>query len=456
MDKALDSGNAVLSGSILKNFFALFVPSLIGLLSFSSASLVDGVFIGNYVGAEALAAINLLIPFLTFVFGIAYMLAIGGSVRAGKYIGEGRFDLASNTFSKIVIAIVTFAGFSVTLSLLFQDTLFSFLGATESLRPLMAEYFQIRFPFLLIEVIIIVMYYFVRADGYPGFSAFGILMASALNIVFDYIFMAHLGMGISGAAWATGLAQAFPVCLFMSYFFFKNRRLTFSFIQRQWKEIFQASFNGLSEFINETSGSVVAFILNWLLITSVGTSGVAAITIINYLIFVGIMIVYSFSEACQVFVSQNYGAQQMKRVKQFLTLAIGACLLTSFSLIAILLGFTDQLVGVFLEDEATSVLAAGYVDILWPIFLFNGINICISAYLTGIHAARPSALIAISRGLLLPCILMYGLYQYGGNISFLWALPIAEMLTFVLAIMLLVRYSPRTIQGKLSSAKVEA
>lgn len=450
------SGNAVLSGSIVKNFFALFIPSLVGLLSFSSASLVDGIFIGNYVGAEALAAINLLIPFLTLVFGIAYMLAVGGSVRAGKYIGEGRLDLASSTFSKILISIVSFAAITVTLSLIFHDTLYSLLGATDSVRPLMNEYFQIRFPFLILEVIIIVMYYFVRADGFPSFSAFGILTASALNVLFDYIFMAHLEMGMAGAAWATGLAQAFPVCLFMSYFFFKRRRLKFSPKQKQWREVFHASFNGLSEFINETSGSIVAFILNWLLITSVGTSGVAAITIINYLIFVGIMIVYSFSEACQVFVSQNFGAQQMKRIKQFLALAISACLLTSLSLIGILLGFTDQLVGVFLEDETTSTLAVGYVDILWPIFLFNGINICISAYLTGIHAARPSALIAISRGMVLPCLLMYGFYQFGNGMSFLWALPLAEMITFVLAIILLVRFSPRTIQAELSSAKVKA
>ena len=84
----LDQTNPILSGSIYRSFFSLVIPSLVGLVAFSSASIIDGIFIGNHVGTSALAAINLIIPFLNFIFGIAFMLSIGGSVSAGKYIGR--------------------------------------------------------------------------------------------------------------------------------------------------------------------------------------------------------------------------------------------------------------------------------------------------------------------------------------------------------------------------------
>ncbi|MGR6871489.1 MATE family efflux transporter [Pseudomonas sp. HK3] len=436
--------NPILSGSIVSNFFALFIPSIIGLLAFSSASLIDGIYIGNFVGATALAAINLLIPFLTIVFGIGYMLAVGGSVRGGKYIGQGHFNRASSVFSKILIICISMSLITVSLGLYFEEGLFRALGATPELMPLMSEYFRIRFPFMIAEMFIIVMYYFVRIDGYANFSAIGILMSSIINIILDYFFVVELEWGLAGAAWATGFAQISAFVFFTTYFMSKKRKLYFRFKQQNWLEVMHASFNGLSEFINEVSGSIIAFILNWLLITTAGTNGVAAITIINYLLFIGIMVVYSISEACQVFVSQNFGAGNIERIKQYTIITAIACAITSFVFILLLLGFTEQMVSMFLNDDSEDAakLAIDYVDILWPIFLVNGFTICISAYLTALHAAKESATIALSRGLILPSLLIFILYYYAPSIPFLWALPIAEGLTFLLAMVLFLRNQP--------------
>lgn len=431
----------------MSNFFTLFIPSIVGLLAFSSATLIDGIFIGNYVGAEALAAVNLLIPLLTILLGIGYMLAVGGSVRGGKYIGQGRFDRACAVFSKVLIICLGFGVLVVTLGLTLEEKVYQALGANKALMPLMSEYFLIRFPFIIPEMFIIVMYYFVRIDGFANFSAIGILLASILNVILDYVFVVEFGWGLSGAAWATGLAQIVPILFFLSYFFFKDRKLYFRFKQNNWFEILHASFNGLSEFINEVSASIVAFILNWLLINSVGTNGVAAITIINYLLLVGLMVVYSISEACQVFVSQNFGANNEQRIKHFFMVVTIACAITSLIAISLLLGFTEGMVDMFLDDnsEEAAALAMSYVNILWPLFLVNGFTICISAYLTALHKARESASIALARSLVFPCTLMFVLYTFVPNISFLWALPIAEGLTFLLAIALFLRNPPHKV-----------
>lgn len=444
--------NPVLSAPIWKNFFSLVIPSLIGLVAFSSASIVDGIFIGNYVGTSALAAINLIIPFLNITFGIGFMLAIGGSVGAGKYIGEGNITSASSLFSKIIITSAAFGIAVLCLSFLFEEQIFNALGATDNLKPLMSDYFRISISFFIINMITIGLYYFTRIDGSPNLAAVALLILSASNMILDYIFIVHLQWGLKGAALATGLAETLACIMLCIYFFTPYKTMTFRFIQRDWHEVLKSCYNGLSEFINEISVSIVAFILNWLLITTSGENGVAAITIINYLLMMGVMIIISVSEAGQIFISQNFGAKSFKRISYYFFTSILACFVISIFCISLLLGYTQMMIDLFLEEGATNAaqLATEYVAILWPIFLFNGFTIVISAYFTGIHKPKQSASIALLRSLLLPCSFLAVFYFWLDDTHFLWALPAAEAITFITAVVLFVKYRPFVIERQAS------
>ena len=121
-----------LDGAITPTFFRYLLPSLLGLLAMTSASLVDGLFIGNYVGVAALAAVNLIVPVMSLLFGIGVMLAIGGSVRGGKYLGEGDSAAASAIFSKTIIATSIYGLAAITLGMVFENQIFLALGATEA------------------------------------------------------------------------------------------------------------------------------------------------------------------------------------------------------------------------------------------------------------------------------------------------------------------------------------
>ncbi|WP_372809272.1 MATE family efflux transporter [Litorivivens sp.] len=110
-----------LNGAIIPTFFKYLLPSLLGLLALTSASIVDGIFIGNYVGITALAAVNLIIPVTTLLFGVALMLIIGGSVRGGKYLGEGSADKASAIFSKTILAVGAYGVVVVALGIAFEE-----------------------------------------------------------------------------------------------------------------------------------------------------------------------------------------------------------------------------------------------------------------------------------------------------------------------------------------------
>lgn len=437
--------NQALDGAIVPTFFKYLIPSLVGLVAMTSAALVDGIFIGNYVGVTALAAVNLILPIMTLLFGVAIMVSIGGSVRGGKYLGEGNKAAASAIFSKTLLFVGIYGAVVIGLGLVFEAELFSGLGATEELFPVMAEYYRIMMPLLFPQLITIALYFFVRLDGFPNLAAAALVIGSALNVVLDYLFIAEYGWGLTGAAVATGLSHALTMLVLLVYFLNPRRELRFNIRQDNWSEVFQAAYNGVSEFINEVSGGIIAFIFNWLLIQRAGVNGVAAITVVNYLIFLSFMLFFAISDSIQVLVSQNFGARNAERIRAFLGTAGAMIALLSVVFVVALLTVSEPLVYLFVEDQNSTdmvALATEFVAYVWPLFLFAGFNMLISGYLTAIHHPFKSGLVAVCRSLILPTGFLILFYMLWPDYRFVAALSIAEGITFLLAITLIFRYSP--------------
>ncbi|MEH6610945.1 MAG: MATE family efflux transporter [Halioglobus sp.] len=446
--------NQALDGAIVPTFLKYLLPSLVGLIAMTSASLVDGIFIGNYVGITALAAVNLIIPITTLLFGVGMMLSIGGSVRAGKYLGEGNLAAASAIFSKTLMFVAFYGVIVISLGLVFEAQLFAGVGATEELFPVMGEYYRIILPFLFAQLIVIVQYFFIRMDGFPNLAAAALAIGSAINIALDYLFIAVYDWGLTGAALATGLSQAVPMFVMLVYFLRPERKLHFRFRQNNWKEVLQAAYNGISEFINEISGAIIAFIFNWMLIQRAGVSGVAAITVVNYLLFIGFMMFFAISDTIQVMISQNFGARKAERISAFLKTASITIALLSIVLIAVLTTSSETLINLFV-DESNSVetvaLANEFVTYVWPLFLFAGFNMLMSGYLTAIHLPFQSGLVALCRSLLLPVGFGVLFYFMWSDYYFVVALSIAEGLTFVLALTIFLRHRPSRLFPAINS-----
>lgn len=442
--------NHALEGKILPTFFRYWLPSLFGLLAMSTASIVDGLFIGNLVGGHALAAVNLIIPFFGLLFGLTFMLTMGGSVRAGKYIGEGDHLAASNIFSKTLMLVLLLALLVTAIGFAAEDALLRALGGNDALLPLMRSYWRITLLFVWTQLMTVALYFFVRVDGFPNLAAAALTLGAVVNIALDWLFIAHLGWGLAGAAWATGISQALPMLVLLTYLLRSEKHLHFRWRQRQWSELLRSAFNGLSEFVNEVSGSIMALLLNWLFITRFGVDGVAAITVLNYLLVIGMMLVFSMADSCTVFVSQNFGARQQHRIEQYLRTVSWAALLVAALCIVVLLGFTESLVLAFLpaEEQAIAALAIELIGWIWPLFLVNGLTMIISAYLTALHLSLQSSSIALARALVLPMGLLLLLYFLRPDWPFIIALPLAELVTFVWALYLLRRYSPKRMLGQ--------
>ena len=173
--------------------------------------------------------------------------------------------------------------------------------------------------------------------------------------------------------------------------------------------------------------------------------GIAAFTVINYLLMIGIMISFGISDSLQPIISKNFGAKENKRIEEFLKLAFITTGLVGVIMILLIIFTPNTLANIFLEDTnyKTKQIVLSFATFIWIAFLFNGINLVISAYLTAIH--KPLASIAVSRSFIFPIFFIFTLPFFFNLNGIFMAIPMAEFMTFIIAVILFKNFSPRKI-----------
>ena len=442
----------LITHNVGKTFAKFTLPNVLGFIAMSSCSIVDGVFIGKYVGGVALSAINIVIPIITLVFGFAIMLSIGGGVRVGKYLGEGKMAKASATFTNVEATIAFISIFMSIVCIFWSEMVVRILGANNEIAPYAISYMRIISFFFLAQAFEYSLSVFVRLDGNPYLASIAVIIGALLNVLFDYIFIIKLKLGISGAALGTGFACSIPVVILCFHFILKKGHLRLNFQKYDFREIRSSAYNGSSELLSEVSSGFLAFLLNWVMITSLGTQGVTAFTIINYVIWGINMLCYSIGDSLVPLMSVNYGAKEFKRIKSFMKIAL-ICVIGGGLLVFIMLSLIPgKLVGFFISQNTEAdqeayniaVIFASYIK--WA-FLFSGSSIIFSAYFTAMHKPLQSVIIAGARGLVLPVIFLGVMPLLIGSYGIYTAVPIAEILTVILALFLYLK-SKQTVKTK--------
>jgi len=440
-----------INGKVIPVFFHYAIPSVIGMLAATSAGVIDGIFVGNFIGATALAAINISMPAFALFAAVVFMLAVGGSVMCGKFMGEGDLQSASSIFSKSVYATLVVTLLVSVCFLLFLDQLVSALGANEDLHGMVKDYMRIIVFAAPLLVLGLTLDYFVRIDGRPILASAALIAFAIINISLDYLFIVQLGWGIKGAAWATAIAEACIFFILLSHWL--SARCTLQFItfiechRDGWKDVFKAAYNGVSEFANEMSIGLITLLFNWVMITRLGVEGVAAFTIISYMLYIGLEACYGISETLQPTVSKNLGAKQPQRIKQFMLTAVLSCFTVGVLVSGLFLFIPETLISMFLREGETRTveIALTFIALFWPAFLFNGMNITLSSYFTALHKPLQSVTIALSRSLVLPVLGLLFLPLWFGDKGVFLAIPVAEAATFILAAILVSKHRPASI-----------
>ena len=355
-------------------FFKYIIPSILGLLAISSASIVDGYFVGNYVGAIGLASINIAYPIFSILFGAALTLAVGGSVMVSKLLGENKKDAALNVFSKVIVAAIIFGILSCGVVYFNIENILNFLDIEGEFKQSSYTYIAITTMFLPFLMVGITMDYFVRADENPNLSFLALLSVAIVNMVLDYLFIVELGYGLQGAAWATGISYTLTTLVLLPHFFTKKASLKLIKPSGGFKVVFKVIKNGTSEFVNESSIGITVMIFNLILIKYLGSDGVAAYTIVSYFIMISIMTSFAIGNGIQPIVAKHYGAQEFARIKIFLKLSIVTILALGLTLITFVLSTPESLVNIFLGDNSlqTKNITIEFLHYAWIAFLCRG------------------------------------------------------------------------------------
>lgn len=425
-------------------FLKYSIPSIFGMLSVSSASIVDGLFVGNYVGAIGLAAINITLPIFSLLFGVALMFTVGSLVVSGKLIGEGDTKSASDMFTKTFIIVLIFSTFLSTFLILNLDNSLSLLGSNEKLLPFAKEYLYILLLFMPFLMIGIVLDYFVKLDNKPFLAFIGLFATSISNVLLDWLFIVYFNLGLQGAALATGLSYMVLFIMLLPHYFSKSATIRFIKPLKGWNKILKSAFNGASEFTNEMSIGITTLIFNYVMITRFGVPGLAAFTVVNYMIWIGVMVGFAISDSLQPIISKNYGAKEYGRVHGFVKIASISVICIGSFLAFITLFFPEFILEIFLDkkDLHTKEILFDFMAIIWPVFFFHGTNMVISSYFTSMHKPIQSALIAISRSFILPVLFIFTLPLFIGNNGVFISIVLAEFITLICAIYLYKKFKP--------------
>lgn len=424
-------------------FLKYIIPSIFGLLAISSASIIDGYFVGNYVGTLGLASINIAYPIFSILLGVALMFAVGSSVIVSKQLGEKNTKHASAIFSMSIISVTVFSIFLCSLIFISLENIFYILNITNELKNSATVYLSVLLIFIPFLMVGIVFDYFVRVDENPNLAFIALLSSAIVNVVFDYILIVKLGYGLEGAAYATGISQVIILIILLPHFFRNQSSLKFVKPSGEWGTIFQALKNGVSEFINESSAGITVMIFNFVMIKHLGANGVAAYTIVTYFIMIVTMVSFAVADGMQPITAKHFGAKEFSRIKIFLKLAFSTIAGFSIFFVIFIINFPELLVNLFLDEKnlLTKDITLEFLSYTWVAFLFLGLNIIITSYLTSIHQPLASATISIARSLVLPVFFLAVFSFIYGITGIYMALPFTEIITFLIAIYLFRKYS---------------
>ncbi len=388
-DKALfrlEREKLLLTGEIPRLFMKYALPGVAGLLFLGIQSVIDGIVLGRFVGANALASVNLVLPCYSLISAFAIVMGIGGQTLVSISLGRGDKQEANDALRSVFVFLL---GMSVVVSLvifLSAGKIASFLGANEVLLPDAVHYIRALVPFFPLLCAMFFGDYIIKAMGHPLYATSVMGMTVVLNIVLDLVFVAVLGWGVMGAGLATGIAFTMGACFNVPRLFSRHEVVAVQRGRYDRRLVWNAFYNGSSEGMSELSVAITVFLFNITMMRYLGESGVAAFTAINYILFIGTTVFLGISDGIIPIIGYNYGARQQERIKSILKLAARTNSLIGIGLFLLLLLFGEQVIGLFFKDHGSEAfeIASRGVSIYCFAFLLCGLNILASSYFTAI------------------------------------------------------------------------
>lgn len=422
------------------------MPSILMVMTTSVYSIIDGLFVSNYVGTTPFAALNLIWPSLAIIGSLGMMVGTGGAALVSKVMGEGHLNRANRIFSMLIQFLVLLGLLLSAITYIFLDKIILLLGADEAMVHDCMVYGSIITMGLPVFMLQLAFQSFYMTAEMPRLGTLMTVVCGVINIALDALFIVVFGWGLVGAAVASVLAMAvgglFPVIFFSSRF--NHGKLHFSRSVFEWKDIRQTCFNGMSEYINQVAFSVICICYNLQLMKYIGESGVVAYGIILYQSFVCASVFIGYNIGITPIIGFNYGAKNYDELKSLLRKSIVVIFVAGFLLTAIAELCADVTSGIFVGyDVELEKLTAHAIRLNMISFLVFGINLFISTWFTSLNNGLISAIISFSHTLVFEvgCIFVLPLFL---GLDGIWlAIDFADVLSLGVALWLLFAYRRR-------------
>ena len=424
-----------------KKLLRFVLPSIVMMIFTSIYGVVDGLFVSNYVGKTAFAAVNLIMPFLMAISALGFMIGTGGSAIVAKTLGEGKKKQANEYFSMLVYLTLIGGIVLSALGILFSPLIARGLGADGALLTncvLYARITLLSMPAFMLQNVF--QSFFVTAEK-PKLGLGVIVIAGVTNMVLDFLLVGVFQIGLAGAAFATVTSECIGGLFPILYFARKNSSLLkLGRTHFNGKIFLCACGNGSSELMTNLSSSIVNSLYNIQLMNLAGENGVAAFGTIMYVNFIFIAIFLGYSIGSAPLVSYHYGAgnhDELKNLFQKSLRLIGIWGLMLFILAQLI---ARPLAAIFVGYDADlfSMTQNGF-RIYCIAYLINGFNIYGSSFFTALNNGLISAAISFLRTLVfqLAAVLLLPLLL---GINGIWsAVAVAELLTLGLTVTFFVR-----------------
>ena len=415
----------------MKKFLKYAVPSALAMFVSSLYTIIDGIFVGQGVGDLALAAVNLVMPFNIMLFGMATMFAVGGGALVSKNLGAGEKEQAVYIFRQVFqFLLVLSIGMSVT-CVIFAEPLVKMLGATVQTKDLARDYLRFYAMFCIPNLLGIALNSFVRNDGKPKLAMVSTISGAVTNIILDYVFIFILGLGIKGAAIATGLGQIVTIAILLPHFLLKKGDLSFGKVKLQRDTILSFTKIGIPSFLAEVTFSIIILLENQVIIRDLGDMGLSAFSVINYLTTNVYMVLLGVAVGVQPLISFNYGAKKPKDMFYYHKLSNWAALIINIIFTGTCFIWGRELIGIFSSNP--EVIEVGYrgLNLFNLGFFASGLNLNMTIYYQAIEVPRYSNWICAFRSVLIfPICLYVGVFFLGTDGIWL-ALLFSELLSLV-------------------------
>lgn len=422
-----------------KNVWKYVLPAMLSHVCFSLFSIVDGVFVGNGVGTNALGAIGLVMPFVNAISALMMLINVGGATIFAIQIGKGDTDGANKVFRHGILLLVGVSALFCFAGVFFTDTICTMLGAGETFHSLAAEYLLWYSIFIIPSGLNMGLQSYCRNDGAPGLVAASVFVSTACNIFGDWLLIFPLNMGMKGAAIATGTSQLVACLVMLTHFVRKKGILRFGKIKLSGDLVRDIIIHGLPEGVSQLSTPITSLCMNLVLVDMIGDVGVNAYSVINYAASFFFGVIFGTGEGLQPLLGQSYGAQNESDLKFYFKSGLRINFFGSALVALVYIVFGRLICTLFGADASTLDYTVSVLPMYCIGFIVMALNTMLSAYLYSTERSNHATVISVLRSIVVNAAVILLLPRLFGAASVWLTFAVYEAIVLVVAVVLVKR-----------------